>query len=111
MAAVTLGSFVPFNFHLWGEMRLDVILVPLVGILCFLMVSQVLYDAMPKLTFRSGSKNRALLIALLRGLVIIAISPATFFFPLCVIFILRGAIISIVRSLRKVIGERYEGAL
>ncbi len=100
-AAATIAAFINFNYRLWGEVKLDFLLFPIIAALCFLMVSNVRYDGLPKFNFRESSKNRLRLILLIGGLILLVISPATLFFPLCVLFILEGAVKSIVSSLRK----------
>lgn len=100
-AALTISSFINFNFHLWGELKLHLFLPPLIIALCFLMVSYVGYYGVPRLSFRESRNNRWRLIILIGGLIIIAVSPATFFFPLCAVYILEGSVRSIVQSIRK----------
>ena len=62
--AVTLAAYVIFSYDLWEGMRFAPFLIPLVLFLCYLMVSHVEYEMMPKFSFREGKRNSILFIAI-----------------------------------------------
>lgn len=108
VSAITIASFIHFNYHLWGELKLDFLFTPLIAGLCFLMISHIKYDGVPRLTFRDTSRNRVNLIILTAGLALAVIWPATLFFPLCLIYIFHGLIRSVLKSLRKIAARQAE---
>ena len=108
VAAITIVSFIHFNLHYWNEPILYPLFHPLIGGLCFLMVSQVRYDSLPKLTLKEGAANRVKLFFLIGALVLIAILPETLFFPLCIFYIVQGIVRSIIRSTRKLEREQEQ---
>ncbi len=88
--AATLAAYVIFNYDLWEGLRYAHALIPLVLFLSFLMVSNVEYEALPKFTFKSGTRNSVLL-----SLLIIGLSTAVFLrekamFPLVIGFVFYG---------------------
>jgi CDP-diacylglycerol--serine O-phosphatidyltransferase len=107
-AAISIASFIEFNFHFWNEIKLDFLFIPLIAILSFLMVSRVQYDTLPKLNFKESAHNKAKLIFLLVSLALVALWPATCFFPILIIFITQGVIRSVIRSFKRVALSRIE---
>lgn len=102
VAAVTVASFIHFNGHFWDEMKLGVAFIILILLVCFLMVSTIKYDKLPRLTFKDSKQNLTKLIFMAGGLILIAFFPSIAFFPICLIFIIWGIVRSIVKSLKKV---------
>ena len=102
VAAVTVASFIHLNSHFWDEMRLGVAFIILILLVCFLMVSTIKYDKLPRLTFKDSKQNLTKLIFMAGGLILIAFFPSIAFFPICLIFIIWGIVRSIVKSLKKV---------
>ncbi len=49
--ALTIASYVIFNYEIWGEIRIGLSLVPLMLLLSVLMVSTIPYRKLPNLTF------------------------------------------------------------
>lgn len=86
--AVTLSTYVIFSYDLWEGVRFAPFLIPLVLLLCFLMVSNVEYEMMPKLSFREGKKNSILVILMLLGIAVVIIFRQKATFPLAFGFIL-----------------------
>jgi CDP-diacylglycerol--serine O-phosphatidyltransferase len=101
ISAITFVTFIHFNYRLWGEMRLDFLFTPLIASLCFLMISHIQYERIPRLTLKDTRQNLFKLLFLLIALISVAILPDTLFFPLCLTFIMHGVIRSVVKSLRK----------
>jgi len=90
MQAITITTFIIFNHALWGRLHLEFLLLPLTFFLAFLMVSHAPYEAMPRITFRDSRKNLLKLITIIAGISLIALNPAAIFFPLLMIYVLKG---------------------
>lgn len=90
-AAVSLSQYIVFAHHSWSTAHAAHIGVALTLCLASLMVSRVVYDAMP--SFRSGGFwDRVKQISFAGGLVLVAL-PATskdFFFPLVLVYLATG---------------------
>ncbi|MFQ6113050.1 MAG: CDP-diacylglycerol--serine O-phosphatidyltransferase [bacterium] len=90
--AVTLSSYVIFNYDLWEGLRFAPILAPLVIMLSILMVSNVEYETIPKLSFRENKRNSIHLSIMLLGLAVIILFREKAIFPLVFGFALSGPI-------------------
>lgn len=90
MMANTIATFIIFNFALWGNFQLEILLFPFTVFLALLMVSHLPYDHMPRFTFKDTRKNLVKLIAILVGILIIALKPSVIFFPLLLIYVAKG---------------------
>ncbi|MCX6639298.1 MAG: CDP-diacylglycerol--serine O-phosphatidyltransferase [bacterium] len=90
MQANTIATFVVFNFALWGDLHLELFLIPLTVILAFLMISHLHYEAMPWMTFRSSGKNPIKLIGIIAGIILVAAKPPVFLFLLLSLYVLKG---------------------
>lgn len=55
--ALTIASYVIFNYDIWGQIRVQASLVPIMLFLSFLMVSTIPYKKMPNLSFRDVKKG------------------------------------------------------
>ncbi|MBC8477973.1 hypothetical protein H8D51_00350, partial [bacterium] len=91
-AAITLASFILFNFRIWGRMELVALMVPLVLLVSLLMVSRVQYLAMPRLTFRDTKKNQVKLILLLVGVLALIMFKSLALFPTTILYIGIGVV-------------------
>ncbi|MFQ5824854.1 MAG: CDP-diacylglycerol--serine O-phosphatidyltransferase [bacterium] len=94
--AVTMSSYVIFNYDLWEGLRFAPILAPLVILLSILMVSNVEYENVPKLTFRENKKNSIQLAIMLLGMTVIFLFREKAIFPLILGFVLFGLFRSLV---------------
>lgn len=90
ISADAIVTFVLFNYALWGDLRLEFVMLPLTVAMALLMVSRIHYDTMPKFTFKDTRKNLVKLIFMLAGVIVMAIKPPLIFFPLVVIYVLHG---------------------
>ncbi len=90
ISATTISMFVVFNYAVWGDLRLEVLLIPLTVGLAALMISHVRYDAMPRFTFRETGKNLFRFLAIIIAAVLVAFNPPVIFFPLLLIYVLKG---------------------
>ena len=89
-AALSLMSFIIFNYHFWNEIYLTRILIPQIVLVSVLMVSKVEYSVLPKATFRHSRKNSIEIIAILISLVVLTSFPQKTFYPLMMLYILWG---------------------
>lgn len=90
--AVTLSSYVIFNYDLWEGLRFAPVLAPLVVLLSILMVSNVEYETVPKLSFRENKRNSIYLSIMLLGLGVIFLFREKAIFPLIFGFDLSGLV-------------------
>lgn len=90
MQAITIATFILFNHAIWGDLRLEILLIPLTVVLAFLMISHISYDSMPRFTFWNTRKNLAKLIVIFLGIILIALNPPLIFFPLIMLYLLKG---------------------
>lgn len=95
MQAVTLATFIIFNHALWGEVQLEVVLIPLTLFLAFLMVSHVPYESMPKLGLHDIKRKPWKLIFVLILIAVLAVKPTLVFFPIIILYVLRGVIMAV----------------
>ncbi len=86
--AGTLTTYVIFNYDLWEGLKFGPVLIPLVLFLCFLMVSNVEYEMMPKFSFRENRRNSLLLGLLLAGTMAVVIFQERAMFPAIMGFVL-----------------------
>ncbi len=98
--AVTLSSYVIFNYDLWEGLRFGPMLIPLVILLSVLMVSHIEYDTIPKFSFKVNRKNSLHLLVLIMGVTAILIFQEKVMFPLVFAFILFCVARSIKHSLK-----------
>ncbi|KAA3616481.1 MAG: CDP-diacylglycerol--serine O-phosphatidyltransferase [Calditrichaeota bacterium] len=90
-------SFIIFNFHIWDELFLTSLLMPMVIFISVLMVTTVRFDAMPKFSFKSGGKNKNLLYLLITAVLLIAFFPQLALFPIAIIYITYSLVRSLIR--------------
>ncbi len=101
--AITMASFIIFNYHFWGELYLSRIMIPQLLLICLLMISTVEYYTAPKVTFHHSFGNSLGIILLIVLAGILAIFPHETFYPLTIMYVLWG----IIRFLYR-LGKRSE---
>lgn len=89
-AALTIATYVLFNFELWGSVHYDKLFFSMILIVSLLMISSIRYDTMPNLSLRSDWFNRLKILSLMIAFIIIFSFPHTTFFPLMAIYVLSG---------------------
>ncbi len=99
--AVTLASYVIFNYDLWEGLKFGSLLIPLVLLLSFLMVSNIEYQTMPKFSFRVNRKNSIQFLLVILGVTIILIFQEKAMFPLVFGFVLYYLFRAILHSLKE----------
>lgn len=87
-AALTLVSFIIFNFHLWQKLEFHELFVTMTMICAFLMISQIQYDAMPDRFVTR--RDRLKLIVIIVAVIAVVIERRLALFPIMAIFILFG---------------------
>jgi CDP-diacylglycerol--serine O-phosphatidyltransferase len=96
--AVTISTYVLFSYDLWEGLRFAPLLVPLVILLSILMVSNVEYETIPRISFRENKKNTIQLLIMAICLGIIIIFREKVMFPLVLGFVLMGLFRSLFRQ-------------
>lgn len=93
LAAISIVSFIIFNFHFWDELHLSRFLIPLVLLVSLLMVSKVKYYVFPKVSFKSNKKNSVIFLLIVTGtLIILTLFPQESFFPFAMVYVLWGVV-------------------
>ncbi|HEX7344274.1 MAG TPA: CDP-diacylglycerol--serine O-phosphatidyltransferase [bacterium] len=97
MQANTLATFIIFNYALWGALHLEILLLPLVWLLSLLMVSHFPYDRIPRFSIKEAVRRPWRLIVSIVIVGILALKPAIAFFPILMLYVLRGVIMAAFR--------------
>ena len=87
LAAITIISFMLFNYQSYGDMGDPRLALVLVAILSFLMISPVRFSKFPLLSFRKGRSNNMRLVGLIIILLSIIFFRGLVLFPLMAIYI------------------------
>ncbi|MFQ5640094.1 MAG: CDP-diacylglycerol--serine O-phosphatidyltransferase [bacterium] len=99
--AATLSTYVIFNYDIWEGLKFAPLLIPLVVLLCLLMVSNVEYDSVPKLSFRAGKRNSVQIVILLVAIAVIGVFREKTMFPMTFGFVMFYFIRSFVNSFKE----------
>lgn len=89
-AAVTISTFLVFNFHFWERMRWEKVYLFIVIVLSLLMVTSIRYETLPSFSMQSGIQNRSKFLVFLIGIVLVIVFPQEAFFPLAAAYVLSG---------------------
>ena len=89
-AAVTLGSFVIFNYHFWEMLRWSKLFLTLILLVSILMITNIRYETMPQFSLRTNATNRVKILVVSLGVLILIIFPQEAFFPWAVVYVLSG---------------------
>ena len=87
LAAITIITFMLFNYQSYGDMGDPRLALVLVAILSFLMISPVRFSKFPLLSFRNGRSNNMRLVGLIIILLSIIFFRGLVLFPLMAIYI------------------------
>ena len=87
LTAITIISFMLFNYQSYGDMGDPRLALVLVAILSFLMISPVRFSKFPLLSFRKGRSNNMRLVGLIIILLSIIFFRGLVLFPLMAIYI------------------------
>ena len=88
LAAITIISFMLYNYQSYGDMGDPRLALVLVAILSFLMISPVRFSKFPLLSFRKGRSNNMRLVGLIIVLLSIIFFRGSVLFPLMAIYII-----------------------
>ena len=99
-AAVSIATFIIFNYNFWNEIRLSRILIPQIVFVSVLMLSKVEYYVLPKFTFRQGRKHSLGVISIILSTLIVSLFPQETFYPFVMAYILWGIVRFIVKIIR-----------
>jgi CDP-diacylglycerol--serine O-phosphatidyltransferase len=91
-AAVTIATFLVFNFHFWGFFRWEKVCLFLVIALSVLMVTSIRYETFPNFSLQSGLQNRYKFLVVIVGILLVIIFPQEAFFPLATTYVLSGPV-------------------
>ncbi|MFQ5583673.1 MAG: CDP-diacylglycerol--serine O-phosphatidyltransferase [Calditrichia bacterium] len=91
-AAVTIASFVIFNFRFWDTLRWSKLYLVLLIFLSLMMISLIRYEKVPNFTLQADAKTRMKIILVLLGVVIIIFSPEETFFPIAILYCFSGPV-------------------
>ncbi|GAB4365623.1 MAG: CDP-diacylglycerol--serine O-phosphatidyltransferase [Calditrichia bacterium] len=89
-AAITLATFLIFNYHFWEHLRWEKVFLFLIILVSVLMVSTIRYETLPTFSLQKESSNRPKIFAFLLGLIAIIFFPQETFFPLAILYVLSG---------------------
>ncbi len=91
-AAITIVTFLVFNFEFWGYLRWEKVFLFIVLVVSVLMVTTVRYETLPDFSLQKGAPNRSRFLIVLIGVILIIIFPQESFFPLAALFVLSGPV-------------------
>jgi CDP-diacylglycerol--serine O-phosphatidyltransferase len=89
VAAMSLAGFVIFSYRFWGEFRFEKILVVMLVGFSVLMVTNVEYEPMPRISLQRRKDRVKMLLLLLAGILAI-IDAAAVVFPIVMAYFLYG---------------------
>jgi CDP-diacylglycerol--serine O-phosphatidyltransferase len=89
-AAVTIVTFVVFNYHFWDQLRWEKVFLFIFIAVSILMVSTIRYETFPDFSLHKGSANRRKFLVFLVGVATIVFFPQEAFFTWAVIYATSG---------------------
>jgi CDP-diacylglycerol--serine O-phosphatidyltransferase len=89
-AAVTMSTFLVFNFHFWGYLRWEKVFLLIIISVSVLMVTSTRYETIPSFSLQTGVENRSKFLVFVGGIVLVILFPQEAFFPLAVMYVLSG---------------------
>ncbi len=98
--ALTIASFITFNFSVWGIIRLDFFLVPLLLLLSILMASRIKYEKLPQFKLSKNRKNNMSMLFVFVSLLVIAYFKEKGIFPVTITIVFHGLIRWIIKLIR-----------
>lgn len=107
MILLVTNTYFPFTqpFEFFQQ-----VLPPVVIVFSLLMVTNLPYDALPKLDLKSGWYNISKLIFMLISIVLIIIFPRLVLFPLVIMYVFSGIIACIIRFVRHNLERQTPGS-
>lgn len=99
-AALTIATFIIFNYHFWDHLRWTKLFLILLIFVSTLMISTIRYEKMPEFSLQSDPRNRLKMLMVIVGGVVIVLYPQQTFFPLALLYCASGLVRVIMLFLR-----------
>ena len=91
-AALTIASFIIFNFEFWGNLRWSKIFLSLVILVSLLMITNIRYEIIPDFSLQTSRANRIKILIFIVFALIIILFPQQTFFPIIIAYVLSGVL-------------------
>ena len=91
-AAVTIATFVVFNYRFWDTLRWSKLFLVILIFLSIMMISLIRYEKMPNFTLHTNTRKRLKMLFVILGMIIIIFSPHEVFFPVAILYCLSGPV-------------------
>jgi len=89
-SAVTIATFVVFNYHFWGYFRWSKIFLIIILFLSIMMISLIRYEKLPEFSLQADTSNRIRILFVVSCITIIIFFPHESFFPFAILYSLSG---------------------
>lgn len=89
-AAITIATFLVFNFHFWQHLRWEKVFLFIVIAVSVLMVSTIRYETMPSFSLQKGAPEKRKIVVVIIGIISVIIWPQETFFPWTISYLLSG---------------------
>jgi CDP-diacylglycerol--serine O-phosphatidyltransferase len=89
-SAVTIATFVVFNYYFWGYFRWSKIFLIIILFLSIMMISLIRYEKLPEFSIQSNTSNRIKVLFVVSCITIIIFFPHESFFPFAILYSLSG---------------------
>jgi CDP-diacylglycerol--serine O-phosphatidyltransferase len=99
-SAVTISTFLIFNYHFWNILRWEKIFLFIIIAVCLLMVTTIRYESFPSFSLQAGTHNRNKFLVFIIGSTLVIIFPQEAFFPLAATYIFSGPLYFVWQVLR-----------
>lgn len=103
-AALTIASFVIFNFAIYGHLRWAKVFLSLMLLVSLLMITNIRYEILPDFSLQTSRANRIKILGFIVIAAIIVAFPQKTFFPIMIIYVLSG----IIRIVWQIISQKNE---
>lgn len=94
-AAITIGSYILLVEKFFDSNPFPRFLLTIVVVVSLLMVSNVRYEVVPKLTLKGTGKQKIIFISMVISIIVLLIYPYMLIFPTMVLYIIGGMITSV----------------
>jgi CDP-diacylglycerol--serine O-phosphatidyltransferase len=85
-AALTIATFIVFNYHFWESLRWTKVFLILLLFVSAVMISTIRYEKMPEFSLQTDSKNKLKILIVILGSFIIILYPQETFFPMALLY-------------------------
>jgi len=91
-AAITIATFLVFNYHFWGRLRWEKLYLLIVITVSVLMLTTIRYETLPNFSLQKGRMNRWKFFIIMISILTIILFPQETFFLWAVAYALSGPI-------------------